>query len=92
MEWSIKLKKIILKGEDEIEGPEYAEYSVTYADGKAIEQYHSLASGAKVTYKIRVTYKEEADTSSIEDTGTAISFKLKANFVKADSNAKDIYE
>ena len=43
--------------------PEYLEYTVTYTDDSDIEENHLLEAGHTETYKVRVYYKEDIDSS-----------------------------
>ena len=67
--------------------PDYLEYTVTYSDGVAIEQYQLLKSGERETYKVRVHYKEDITASQLPSTSDNYVFKFEVTYVQADSNA-----
>ena len=75
--------------------PKYVKYTVTYADGIAIETKHLLAkkdgtTPTRKTYKVRVEYSEDIDPSDINDveTDTVLNFKFSVEYVQADNTAK----
>ena len=76
--------------------PKVLKYTVTYADGSAIEDYHLLAkkSGSTPTtekYKVRVEYRNDSEINISDladiDADTTYYFKFSVNYVQADSNA-----
>ena len=74
--------------------PKALKYTVTYADGSEIEEKHLLAkkSGSnptKETYKVRVEYSEDVDSTDLDDTDQAFYFKFSVNYVQADDSAID---
>ena len=69
--------------------PDYLEYTVTYSDGIAIEQYQLLKSGERETYKVRVHYKEDITASQLPSTADNYVFKFEVTYVQADGNAKE---
>ncbi|MBR4619028.1 MAG: hypothetical protein IKO49_06955 [Bacilli bacterium] len=76
--------------------PKMFRYTVTYADGSAIEDYHLLAkkSGStptRETYKVRVEYRNDSEINISDladiDADTTYYFKFSTNYVQADTNA-----
>ena len=75
-------------GEDPVktklnEKPNYINYSVTYSDGGEIEDYHLLAHGQSVSYKVRVEY----DINQVSSTNVKLECIVKPVFVQADERA-----
>ena len=75
--------------------PKAVSYTVTYADGKPIQEKHLLAkkngsTPTKETYKVRIEYRndESINPSDLDDTDKTFYFKFSVNYVQAD-NAKD---
>ena len=66
----------------------YLNYSVTYDDGAAIEQYDKLDSGDMVTLKVRVEYKTDLNPEDLPSEPAEITFEYTSNYVQADGNAK----
>ena len=70
--------------------PDFIHFSVTYADGIPVEQYHKLAkridanTPTRETYKIRIEYDIDSEENPDEDT----EYILEANvpYVQADNN------
>ncbi|MBR4618928.1 MAG: hypothetical protein IKO49_06450, partial [Bacilli bacterium] len=80
--------------------PKVLKYTVTYADGSAIEDYHLLAkkSGSTPTtekYKVRVEYRndDEINISDLEEVtaDTTYYFKFSVKYVQADSSAINLH-
>ena len=76
--------------------PEAVSYTVTYADGKPIQEKHLLAkkngsTPTKETYKVRIEYRndESINPSDLDDTDKTFYFKFSVNYVQADDTAID---
>ena len=76
--------------------PEAVSYTVTYADGKPIQEKHLLAkkngsTPTKETYKVRIEYRndESINPSDLDDTDKTFYFKFSVNYVQADGTAID---
>ena len=67
----------------------YLNYSVTYVDGAAIEQYDKLNAGHMETLKVRVEYKTDLNLEDLPSEPSAVILTYTSNYVQADSNAKD---
>ncbi|MBR4619252.1 MAG: hypothetical protein IKO49_08110, partial [Bacilli bacterium] len=76
--------------------PKVLKYTITYADGSAIGDYHLLAkkSGSTPTtekYKVRVEYRNDSEINISDladiDADTTYYFKFSVNYVQTDSNA-----
>ena len=67
----------------------YLNYTVTYSDGAAIEQYDKLDAGETVKLKVRVEYKTDLNPEDLPGEGANIALTYSSNYVQADGNAKD---
>ncbi len=67
--------------------PNYLEYSLTYADGVELAANHLLEAGNTVTYKLRITFKDDISSSDLIDSNATFSFLLDVTYVQADDNA-----
>lgn len=67
--------------------PVYLDYSLTYANGQAIEPNHLLASGNTLTYKIRIEFKREIESSQLPTTPQVLSFTFGATYVQKTGSA-----
>lgn len=75
----------VFSGETAISLPNFAEYSVTYADGTEVQQKDILKAGKKDTFKVRVTYKD----GQLQATDQDFSFKFSVNYKKNDGTGKE---
>lgn len=68
-------------GED-IEGnlPSYLEYSVTYENGDSITNGDSLNHGQTKTYKVRVAYSENINSSDLQESDIATNFYFEVEY------------
>lgn len=67
---------------------EYLEYTITYVNGAAVEQYDKLAAGETKTLTIKLLFKEDVDPADLPSTAqNGISLSYSANYVQADNNA-----
>lgn len=68
--------------------PKVLKYTVTYADGNEIEEYHLLAkktnnTATRETYKVRVEYNENIDPSDLDNNNDqTFYFKFCVNYVQ----------
>jgi len=77
--------------------PKALGYTVTYADGKPIQEKHLLAKKSGntptiETYKVRIEYRndEEINPSDLDKNNNRIYyFKFSVNYVQADNTAKE---
>lgn len=81
--------------ETSAELPKAVKYTVTYADGKEIEENHLLRKAGdnptKETYKVRVEYSEDIDESDLDSANDkTYYFKFSVEYVQADSSAKEV--
>ena len=73
--------------------PKVLKYTVTYADGTAIEAKHLLAKKTNntptaETYKVRVEYSEDIEASDLDNANDqTFYFKFSVNYVQADNSA-----
>ena len=67
----------------------YLNYTVTYNDGAAIEQYDKLDSNETVTLKVRVEYKTDLNPEDLPTENTPVTLTYASNYVQADENAKN---
>ena len=67
----------------------YLNYSVTYDDGTAIEQYDKLDAGETVTLKVRVEYKTDLNPEDLPSDPSPVTLTYTSNYVQADGNAKE---
>ena len=74
--------------------PTYLKYSVTYADGVAVEKYHLLAkqTGANPTrekYKVRIEFDKAVDEEDLPETPDRILINTEVPYSQADDNAEE---
>jgi len=70
--------------------PNYLDYSVTYSDGLEILEKQKLDAGDTETYKVRVEYNKDIESSDLPGTNQSLSFAFNVNYVQADGSALDI--
>jgi len=76
--------------------PDAVSYSVTYADGTAIQDKHLLAkksgnTATRETYKVRIEYRndDEIDADDLDENDQTYYFKFSVNYVQADGTTID---
>ena len=76
--------------------PDAVSYTVTYADGTAIQDKHLLAkksgnTATRETYKVRIEYRndDEIDADDLDENDQTYYFKFSVNYVQADGTAID---
>jgi len=76
--------------------PDAVSYTVTYADGTAIQEKHLLAkksgnTATRETYKVRIEYRndDEIDADDLDENDQTYYFKFSVNYVQADGTAID---
>ena len=69
--------------------PNYLDYSVAYSDGKSIAANHLLAAGQTHTYRVRVEYKKNIDSTDLPANDEHLSFQVNVEFVQANEFAVD---
>ena len=72
---------------DENPLPDYVRYTVTYEDGIEILKNHLLGGGGVETYKVRLEYRKDIDSSNLPDVNTSFTFRFGVEYVQADRNA-----
>ncbi|MBQ3415424.1 MAG: hypothetical protein IJH39_08805, partial [Clostridia bacterium] len=66
----------------------YLDYTITYVNGAAVEQYDKLAAGETKTLTVRLAFKQDIDPQDLPETAqNGISLSYTANYVQADNNA-----
>ncbi|MBQ3415084.1 MAG: hypothetical protein IJH39_07040, partial [Clostridia bacterium] len=66
----------------------YLDYTITYVNGAAVEQYDKLAAGETKTLTVRLAFKQDIDPEDLPATAqNGISLSYTANYVQADNNA-----
>ena len=66
----------------------YLDYTITYVNGAAVEQYDKLAAGETKTLTVRLAFKQDIDPEDLPETAqNGISLSYTANYVQADNNA-----
>lgn len=74
------------------EQEEYMDIDITYASGKAISRYHELKKGTKVTYLVKVTYKDVDEVDNLKSADSDDEFTFGVKYIKADENATSDYK
>ena len=64
--------------------PTYLESTITYADGKTIENNHLLAAGKKETYKVKVAYKTGLYADQLPDSEKTYNYRFTVTYMQAD--------
>ena len=79
--------------------PDAVSYTVTYADGTAIQDKHLLAkksgnTATRETYKVRIEYRndDEIDADDLDENDQTYYFKFSVNYVQADSTAEPSHQ
>ena len=79
--------------------PKAVSYTVTYADGKPIQEKHLLAKKSgntptTETYKVRIEYRndDEIDADDLDENDQTYYFKFSVNYVQADSTAEPSHQ
>lgn len=70
--------------------PSYLEYEVSYADGIAIQPDNLLAAGTSETYKVRVAFKRDIDSSQLPTTQQVLNLSFSVTYRQANNNAEEI--
>ncbi len=70
--------------------PTYLESTITYSDGKTIENNHLLAAGRKETYKVKVQYKTGLAADQLPDQEKTYNFRFTVTYMQADENATPV--
>ena len=70
--------------------PEYLNYTVTYDDDIEITSNQLLASGDLETYKVRVEYRTDIETSQLPDTAQTLNLKFGIEYVQRESTATPV--
>ena len=83
-------KVYTVNGVTEKELPEYLEFTVSYSDGTVIHENDLLAAHERETYKVRVHYKEDIDSTQLPSTADNYLFKFSITYAQADGNAKEV--
>ena len=83
-------KVYAVNGVTEKELPEYLEFTVSYSDGTVIHENDLLAAHERETYKVRVHYKEDVDSTQLPSTADNYLFKFSITYAQADENVKEI--
>ncbi len=81
---SIENKFYESDGETEIDLPSYLSYSITYDDGSSIEKGQRLDANQSKTYKVKVKYRTDVDSSELPTTNKTIISKFSVEYVQAD--------
>ena len=67
--------------------PKYINYSINYSDNSEIFPNHELKAGEKETYKIRIEFKTDINSSELPNANNRLTFLLNARFKQANNNA-----
>ena len=67
--------------------PAYLNYSVTYSDGVALSPNQYLKAGDSETYKVRVEFKRDIESTDLPTTAQTLTFNFGVVYIQADSNA-----
>lgn len=71
------------------EQQEYLDYTITYVNGAAIEQYDKLAAGETKTITVKLLFKQDINPEDLPATAqNGISLSYETNYVQADGNAR----
>ena len=70
--------------------PSYLSYSVTYETNDEIEINHLLKSGGSETYKVRIEYKRDIESTDMPITAQTLSLSFGVVYVQADSNGVEV--
>ena len=70
--------------------PEYLNYTVTYDDDIEITNNQLLASGDAETYKVRVEYRTDIETSQLPDTAQTLNLKFGIEYIQRDTSATPV--
>ena len=70
--------------------PAYLNYSVTYSDGVALSPNQYLKAGDSETYKVRVEFKRDIESTDLPSTAQTLTFNFGVVYVQADDNAVDV--
>ena len=60
----------------------YLNYTVTYADGRAIAVNDKLAVGGTATYKVRVEFDQNISSSQLPTNGATLDLAFAVNYVQ----------
>ncbi len=72
---------------DENKLPEYISYTITYEDGTSIEAGNTLDHGQKQTYKVKILYREDIDSSKLPQSNVTLDLKFKVEYRQKEKNA-----
>ena len=67
--------------------PDYLEYNLTYLDGTKIEGNQTLESGERVTYKVRLKFKEDIEPEDLPQEVKVLAFGMRSMFRQAPKMA-----
>ena len=71
--------------------PNYLKYSVTYETKDKIQVNHLLKAGKSETYKIRIEYKRDIDSTDMPTTAQTLSLSFGVVYVQANNNGIELY-
>lgn len=67
--------------------PSYLTYTVTYSDGKEIEEDHLLKAGRSEKYRVKVKFKETITEDELPEEDISLSFKFSVTYDQSNTNA-----
>ena len=67
--------------------PAYLNYTVTYEDDIEIQDKHLLAAESLETYKVRVEFKKDINSSDLPSTAQSLTLSFGVEYIQADENA-----
>ena len=67
--------------------PPYIIYSVSYADGTELNNYHLLEANSSVTYKVRIQFDSDVSPDDLPSGTETFRFEFSVTYIQADDNA-----
>ena len=69
--------------------PSYLNYSVTYSDGVEILEKQKLDAGDSETYKVRIDYNKDIESSDLPSADQSLSFEFTVLYLQKDGSATE---
>ena len=83
------LPKVTNESGETISLPKYLKYTVTYSDGKPIEQYHLLKVNQRESFKVRIEFDKEVKEEDLPDEAEILDVSTEIPYKQADDNGKE---
>ena len=67
--------------------PSYLKYTLTYSDGKPIEQYHLLKASETESFKVKIEFRTDINPEDLPDKPESLDVSTEVPYKQTDDNA-----